>query len=262
MKTLSPGAIASMLPGSPLVVMLDIDGTLCDLVELPGDALVPDSVRAALVLLMRQRARGVHVALVTGRSVADARRMVGLDGLSIYGNHGMERLLESGAIRRSQTSDRSAASLRASTSDFAQLVATFPGTSLEDKHLSLSLHFRGMKRDLIAEFDTRAAAIARKHGVRTSPGKCVINILPDTSLNKGDAVREIVQETGGASPGASLLFVGDDVTDEDAFVELNSLSNAVTVRVGDPTSGSAAQHALADPRAVRELLENLAGMRT
>jgi alpha,alpha-trehalase len=251
-----------MLRGTPLVIMLDIDGTLCDLVERADVAVLPEAVRAALVLLERRRGDGVHVALVTGRSVADAQRMIGITGIPIHGNHGMERLLEDGTTCGPDGFDVEEARLHAAAGDLIVLAREFPGTSVEDKRFSLSVHFRGMNDELVPEFLRRASQIAERNGLRSASGKRVVNVLPVISRNKGDAVRDILHETGATSSTASILFVGDDVTDEDAFVALRPIPGAVTARVGEPTTQSAARYSLDDTRAVRELLQTLVNPRT
>lgn len=258
----TPVAIASMLRGTPLVIMLDIDGTLCDLVVRAAAAVVPDAVRAALLMLNGRRSGDVHVALVTGRSVADAQRMIGISGIPIYGNHGMERLLADGTTRGPSGFEVDEARLRTAMADFTGLTSEFPGTGVEDKRFSLSVHYRSMEESLIPEFTLRASHIAERSGLRSSPGKCVINVVPMISHDKGDAVREIIQETGATSSTASILFVGDDVTDEDAFVALQPNAAAVTVRVGDPTTQSSARYAVDDPAAVQQLLQAIVKSRT
>lgn len=244
--------------------MLDIDGTLCDIVERADDALIPSVARDTLRALSADAARNVRVAFVTGRSVADANRMLGIESATIYGNHGMERLSATGEIRLPEGWDSDGARLRAAVPEFTRLVAMFPGASLEDKQFSLTLHYRAMDADLLPRFDAGAGEIARRHDLRLSHGKCVINVLTCPGRTKGDAVLEFVRDSGGDAPGASILFAGDDVTDEDAFRALGGVDGAVTVRVGagrgdtDASVDTAAQFSLGGPREVHDLLSLLA----
>jgi trehalose-phosphatase len=154
--------------------------------------------------------------------------------------------------------------LRDSVSELTDIVADFPGTSLEDKHFSLSLHFRAMNAALLPVLEARVEEVADRFALRISPGKRVFNVMPARSATKGDAVREIIAAAAGNTPSASIFFVGDDVTDEDAFRELTSFPNAVTARVGDydDVGESAAQLWVDDPHAVHELLSLLAEART
>jgi trehalose 6-phosphate phosphatase len=247
-----------MLVGTPLVIMLDIDGTLCDIVERAADARVPGGARAVLRALGNRTSDRTHLAFVTGRSAADARRMLGIDGAVIYGNHGMERPSAPGHLHTPGAQRGDGAGLRAAVPDFADLVTAFPGTMLEDKGLSLTLHYRAMDSAQLPALDARVAAIAAQHGLRVSPGKCVLNVLPATGFTKGDAVLEVVRLSGADSAGASVLFAGDDVTDEDAFRALRRVPGAVTIRVGSKPADSAARYSLDGPRDVHALLALIA----
>ena len=260
-----PEGISRLLRGTPLIIMLDIDGTLCDIVERPDAASVPGIARESLRTLIGQRARGVHVAFVTGRSVADALRMLDIDGVTIYGNHGMEHPSESGNITGPEGWEDAGVALRETRRDLDATVAQFPGTSIEDKHFSLSLHFRNMDMEMLPALMTQVAAIAQARAVTLAAGKGVINVLPSRAANKGDAVLEIVHELGGESSDASILFAGDDVTDEDAFRALGAFPHATTVRVGTTGAAgarSAARFSLGNPGEVHELLAILARARS
>lgn len=241
--------------------MLDIDGTLCEIVEQADAASIPQRARQSLGALIAARSRGVHVAFVTGRSVTDARRMLGLDGVAIYGNHGMERLSETGVIAGPEGWERAGRELRAARVDLEEIVASIPGTHIEDKEFSLTVHFREMDNAYLPALNERVSIVARRHAVALARGKCVINVLAGDSVTKGDAALEIVNAFGGELASASLLFVGDDVTDEDAFRALAAFPNAITVRVGQPTVATEARFALNDPGEVHLLLDLLAAAR-
>lgn len=255
----TPTEIVSRLGGTPLIIMLDIDGTLCEIVEHAVDAVVPESARASLRGLIAAQDRGVHVALVTGRSVADARRMVGIDSVPIYGNHGMERSLFAGNVDGRMRPHQDTRRLRSSLADLMAMIADFPGTSLEDKNFSFSLHYRAMSMDLLPRLEERLNEVVERFALRASPGKRVFNIMAGASPDKGDAAWEIISDAGGNTSEASIIFIGDDVTDEDAFRELASVPNAVTVRVGDVEPGmtSAARLWIDSPTAVHALLSML-----
>ena len=83
-----PTDLAARLVGTPFLLLLDIDGTITPIAATPAAAVVSDEVRRAIEELTR--ASGVHVAIVTGRSVEDARRLVGVNGAWYLGNHGLE----------------------------------------------------------------------------------------------------------------------------------------------------------------------------
>ena len=188
--------------------------------------------------------------------------MLHVDGAVIYGNHGMERLSASGAVHSQHESSspvwEPSPELRAAAEELDSSMAEFPGAILEDKGLSLSLHYRATDPAQVPELSARASDIGRRHGLRIIDGKCVINMLPPSGWTKGDAVLDIVRSVAGVAPGASILFAGDDVTDEDAFRALREVPGAVTVHIGAPNARSAARYAMSAPAAVHELLTLLA----
>lgn len=265
-----PRDIAELLQGRPLIIMLDIDGTLCDIATHAGDACIPEAALESLRTLGARQAHGVHVVYVTGRAVRDAHRMLDVGDAAIYGNHGMERSEAVRKIERSAGDDAAEQrpapqgdpALRAAAAQLASLASAFPGTSLEDKGLSLSFHYRTMDEGRRPELHSRLAEIVQSHGLRTKDGKCVFNIVPPDAPTKADAVREIVRDIAGDAPAPSLLFVGDDITDEDGFRALRDVDGAVTVRVGNSDATSAARYSMDGPAQVHELLRILAGLDT
>ncbi len=262
MKRATPREIVRLLNRTPLILMFDIDGTLCEIVEHAGDARIPSVAQAALRTLSGRSGHGTHVAFVTGRSAVDARRMVAVGGAVIYGNHGMERMSAAGTLDTSRGSETESSELREAVRELASVVAAFSGTSLEDKGLSLTLHFRAMDIAQLPDLNSRVANIADRLALRLAQGKCVINVLPAGGATKGDAVLEIVHEIAGHSAGASILFAGDDVTDEDGFRTLRKIPGSVTLRVGSPNATSLAQFSLDGPRDVHELLSLLVTARS
>ena len=258
----SPRELAALLGGSPLVIMLDIDGTLCDIVEKPGDACVPPHASNVLRELNKLVDKDVHVALVTGRSVADARRMIGFDGVVIYGNHGSERASRSGTVRAPDGWKAVEQVVSTAAAAIADVTRDFPGARLEDKRYSLSLHYRDIAMSREAELHERVAEATRDMGVVVANGKCVLNVTPQGVPDKGDAALEVLASVaGGGTANSSVLFAGDDVTDEDAFVALRQLPDAVTVRVGESARPTAARFSLRSPSEVHRLLDMLLAAR-
>ena len=190
--------------------------------------------------------------------------MVGIESVPIYGNHGVERSLFAGDVDGHMVSDEASRRLRASLADLREIENDFPGTSLEDKEFSFSLHYRAMNMLLLPRLQARVYDVAERFALRASPGKRVFNIVSLASANKGDAAREIIRDAGANTSEASIIFLGDDVTDEDAFRELSSLPNALTVRVGDvePGTTSAAKVWIDNVAAVHSLLSMVVESRT
>jgi trehalose 6-phosphate phosphatase len=220
-------------------LFLDVDGVLAPIVPRPEDARVPEATRSEL---RRLNERYALVACISGRTGADAQRVVGLPELTYVGNHGLELVPEAGEWR-------------------ARLGAFLAGTHwshVEDKGLTAALHYRGLASEDVAraELETIAES-ARSAGFVTRFGRKVLEIVPPIRADKGTAVRTLLERHGLGIALAS----GDDTTDLDAFRALDGLKLAVRVAVVSAESPrglrEAADIVVADPEEFRELLRRL-----
>jgi trehalose-phosphatase len=255
-RTATTAELAERLRGTPLLLMLDIDGTLCEIVERPDEARVPERTQQLLGRLVERP--GVCIAIVTGRAAADARRMVDIEGMHIVANHGLEHWGPDGEERTAPGWERAARSVRAAVAELQRIPLDYPGASIEDKHFTISVHFRQTDDTLIPALQRDVSAIADRHALRVAGGKQVINVLPPLGVNKGDAALALVRECAAAHDGASVFFAGDDLTDEDAFAALAAhVPSAVTVRIGDDGISTAAAFRVASPNALVDVLERV-----
>ena len=189
-------------------VLLDVDGTLAPIVERPEDARVPDEARRELA---RLAGRYALVACVSGRPGADVERMLGVPGVAIVGEHGLELAPEAGHR--------------------ADALATFAGSvdwPVERKPLSLTFHFRRVDDEAAARaYLTRVADAAETAGLVPRWGRMVLEIRPPVAADKGTAVRALITRAGVSR----ALYAGDDTTDIDAFRGLDELELVVRVAV-------------------------------
>jgi trehalose 6-phosphate phosphatase len=249
--------VATLAAASPLVILLDIDGTLAPIAPRPEDARVPAETSAVLRRLVARP--DTHVALVTGRVAADARAMVDADGLWVVGNHGAERIAPDGATAVDDAVAPYEVALASAATSLAGPLAAIPGVLVEFKRWSLAVHYRLADRARVPEVEALVLETAAREGLRTGSGKEVLELRPPADVNKGTAVLALLDRFGARGAGAGVLFAGDDVTDEDAFRRLGGdVPDALTVRVGPPDVETAARCVVDDPAAVRQLLERLA----
>lgn len=245
------------LVGVPCVVMLDVDGTLAPIVSRPDEAEVPPETRRVVAALAARD--GVHLALVSGRAAADARRMVSVSNVWVIGNHGSEVIAPDGE----QLVDPQVAPFQGPMAQarrkLAALLDPVAGVLVEDKRWSLSIHYRQADPHVLPRLQAIVEGVARELGLRVHDGKMVFEVRPPVLVDKGTAVFSLAQRLQALAEGATLLFVGDDRTDEDAFRLLRlRVPQAVTVRVADdPGLHTMAEFVVADPPAVRALLEEL-----
>jgi trehalose 6-phosphate phosphatase len=189
-------------------VLLDVDGTLAPIVARPELARLPESTRAEL---RRLAGRYRLVACLSGRSGPDARRLVGVEGVVVVGNHGLEL-------------DPRAAGLEAAVGDFRREIAR----PVEDKGLSLTYHYRDARDEsrAIAELE-EVAAKAHAAGLVARWGRKVLEIRPPVDADKGTAVKFLL----GSSGATRALYAGDDTTDLDAFAGLVEASLEIAIRI-------------------------------
>ncbi len=221
-------------------LVLDVDGTLAPIVSRPELAAVPEETRAELA---RLAGRYLLVACVSGRSGQDARRLVGIDGIEVVGNHGLEL-------------DPRAHELAGELADFRDAV----GLPVEDKTLSLTYHYREAEDEAAARAELeRVAGQARDEGLDARWGRKVLEIRPPVEANKGTAVRTLLDRSG-ARLG---LYAGDDTTDLDGFAGLRDagLEHAVCVAVASEEGPGELQEAadlvVGGPEEMAELLRLL-----
>lgn len=251
-----PATLAYALDGRPLVMLLDIDGTLAPIAQRPEDARVPEVARQALVSLVE--APDVHVALVTGRAALDGRAIVAVDGVWTLGNHGLETITPDGTVLTDQRVEVHLDRIAAAAKELQRLAARTPGAVFENKRLTLSLHYRLVEPELALTLIPEAERIASKHGLRTTHGRLVIETRPPIAVDKGTAVVALAERLGARDRRASLLFAGDDLTDEDAHRALHEFGGAVTIHVrGGPLRETAADWVVGSPEEFGEWLAAL-----
>lgn len=248
--------LAARLDGRPLMLLLDIDGTLAPIAPRPDVAIVP--VATQRVLKELERHADVHIAVISGRSVGDARRLVGVPGVWTIGNHGFEVAPPDQPPAVHENVLQFADSVRAAGTRAIALGERVPGVVVEDKRWTLSVHYRLADPSVIPTLADEVHAIAREYGLVVTHGKKILELRPPIQIDKGSAAVELAERLGALANGASLVGAGDDRTDEDMFRALRArMSSCVTIRVGEDASAheTAAEFRIPDPAAMREFLE-------
>jgi trehalose-phosphatase len=244
------------------VILLDVDGTLSPIAPRPEDATVPPATRAAVAALVQ--ARGTHVALVSGRGASDARRLVGVEGVWAIGNHGLETIAPNGALTVDERVAPFADSLRRVREAATIAAGSVAGAHVEDKGATLSVHYRQVADDAgIARLERAVITAANESGLRVTHGRKVIEVRPPVAVDKGTAVLALADQLGASGASASILFAGDDVTDEDAMRALRGWrSGVVTIHVeGEEPRETDAEFRAGSPAEFGKWLAALASMR-
>jgi len=220
---------------------LDIDGTLIDIAD------TPDAVRidtALLDLIARlHRASGGAMALVSGRTISDIENRLGMPRLPLAGQHGLERRDAAGRLWIHAAPPAAKSAIKEA---LEPVLARHPGLLLEDKGMTLALHYRltphlaAYANRLMSRLATSASA-----GLEVQRGKRVAEIKP-AGFDKGTAVTDYLAEP--PFMGRRPVFIGDDLNDEHGFAEVNRL-DGISIKVGK--GASCARFRLPDVAAVR-----------
>ncbi len=248
-------AVARRLTGTPLIVMLDVDGTLAPITLRPDGAEVPPETRRAVSALAV--ARGIVIVLVSGRAAADARRIVGVAKAWVVGNHGYEIIGPDGETLIDPQVAAYQPVIAQAGRRIQPRLADVPGVIFEDKGWTLSIHYRLADPALVPKVRVALEETVTALGLRLTEGKMIFEVRPPGQINKGTAVLTLGRDLGGLTGEGALVFIGDDLTDEDAFRALRSRGKApVTVRVSEEEiTPTAAEFSVRDPSEVRAFLE-------
>jgi trehalose 6-phosphate phosphatase len=215
--------IAPMLPPWPSrpALFLDLDGTLLEIAAEPH--LVEPSRHLHALLPLLRPATGGAVALVSGRTIAELDRLLAPHRFAAAGIHGLEHRDGSGRLSSTAIDGTLLAPVRAAISEF---VARHAGLALEDKWLTLALHYR-QRPDLEPQVSEFVHALGLPPELEVMRGRMVFEIKPD-SMNKGAAISRFMSEP--PFQGRTPVFIGDDVTDEAGFAVVNELGG-VSIKV-------------------------------
>lgn len=229
-------------------LLLDVDGTLLDIAEVPAAVDVPHRLQNALHRL-HQRTGGA-IAFVSGRPLSDLDRLFNPLRLASIAGHGAE-------VRLSDTEppQRLAFTLEPDLREqFRAIAGTLTGVVFEDKGYSIALHYRLAPQHGEVLRDAVAAACAPypRSAIEVLPGKALLEIKP-AGFSKGTAVRELMKRPPFL--GRQPVFLGDDVTDETVFAILPEL-NGIGYSVGYQAAGLAG--CFAHPADVRDWIYRLA----
>jgi len=225
---------------SKVLLAFDFDGTLAPIVDHPLDA----AMRPETLALLQRVSRIYPCAVISGRATADVRSRLQGSGISrVVGNHGAD-FAGARAVRKSV----------AQWNDYlVQHLADLQGVWIEDKGLSLAVHYR--KSGQRTELRERMLLAAKElTGARITSAIESVNVVFAAAPNKGDALEMLRQE----SDCERVIFVGDDQTDEDVFTR-DWGGALMGIRVGGKKS--AAEFRLADQFEIDRLLTVLADLR-
>lgn len=249
--------IKERLEDKYIFIFLDYDGTLTPIVDRPKKAVISTRVKGLLRKL--SNSSRLKLALISGRALKDIKNKIGVRNIIYSGNHGLE--IEGPKIKFEATvSFRYKAILKRIKDDLKKKLVPIKGAFVEDKGLSLSLHYRLVVKENIPQVETifheTVILYLLRDKIKIKAGKKVLEVRPPSEWDKGRVVLWLLGRQIFALKEKALvpIYIGDDKTDEDAFKALKG--KGLTVFVGKPKP-SDAQYYLKDTSEVMEFLKRI-----
>ena len=238
--------------GKRLAVFLDYDGTLTPIVERPELAVLAEEMRDTV----RRLAKRCTVAVVSGRDLPDVQRLVGIEQIFYAGSHGFDIAGPKGQHQESQQGTEFLPDLDKAEQALNERLAGIAGVLIERKKFSIAIHYRQVAKEDVATVERVVDEVQREHArLKKSTGKKIYELQPNIDWHKGRAVRWLLKALQLDRPEVLPVFIGDDVTDEDAFRALED--DGIGIVVLDSPRPSAARYRLQDPAEVQRFLEEL-----
>jgi trehalose 6-phosphate phosphatase len=254
-----PDALQALdvVTGRQPAVFFDFDGTLSDIVENPDSARLVEGAAEALTSLTAQ----CPVAILSGRDLADVRQRIGLPGIWYAGSHGFELTGPDGAHHENAEAAASIRVLEEAAAELADQLGHIPGVIVENKRFGVAVHYRNAARDRVGEVAAAVRSAGRRSALRVTTGREVIELRPNVDWDKGKTLRWVLDYIRHDEQPSPLvpIYLGDDITDEDAFDAVHDDGVAIVVRhTDDGDRATAANYALDNPEQVRDFAEQLA----
>ncbi|MFC1995227.1 trehalose-phosphatase, partial [Chloroflexota bacterium] len=244
---------------SHVLLLSDYDGTLTPIVSRPEEAVLSPEVREQLCTLAKNPA--FSVGIISGRSLTEIKTMVGINDIYYAGNHGLE-IDGPGLSFVSPVAKAAQAEIKELVRRLSAKLDGIEGVIIEDKGLSLSVHYRLVKKGeetRVAEiFQQITSSLLREGKIRVTSGNKVWEVRPPIDWHKGNAVETIRQKIEELLKLEQLLtiYLGDDTTDEDAF-RIIRCPHGWSIFVGEENTVSSAEYFLSSTVEVMAFLSRL-----
>lgn len=251
--------LSAVAQGRRLVFFLDYDGTLCPIMADPDRAIICDDTRDAVRALSKR----YTTAIVSGRSLAKVRSLVAIDHLIYAGSHGFDIQGPAGTPTQHTVGAEVRPALEAVGRYLNEnVLSKYPASTLEDNKYSMSVHFRNCPAHVsITSLEADVDAAAARYGLRKTHGKKVFELRPKLNWHKGKAVEYLLEVLQLSDPTVLPVYIGDDVTDEDAFRALSRRGGVSVVVEGSEEAHNrvtAANCRLEDTHEVHQFLTHFA----
>lgn len=257
-----PRILQNLKNARHILLLSDFDGTLTPIVERPEMAVLSPKIGRMLHILNSRH--HVTVGIISGRALTDLKHKVNIGGLIYAGNHGLE-IEGPGISFTNPVAEELRPVLRVIHYVLAKALGQVKGVLVENKGLSLSVHYRMADKKNIQDIDNVVKKIVGTTEIngkaRLTSGKKVYEVRPGVDWDKGKATKLLMKRygKGGRKSGLLPVYLGDDLTDEDAFEVIESYGRGISVFIGDQNKNSKARYYLKSHEEVGQFLEKLVG---
>jgi alpha,alpha-trehalase len=250
--------IAAQRRGRHLLLLFDFDGTLVPFQPDPAAVYLDPAIGERLTRLAIRA--DATLGIISGRRLPDLQGRLAVGGeIYLAGFHGLEIQAPGGEIVVHPAASGAVQTMQAIAAAARPRLGELPGVFIEDKHFSIALHYReaapAVRVVAIARFMDAARADVDAGRVRLLPGDCVVELLPAAAWHKGSALQWIRERVERLHGPTFTVYVGDDVTDEDAFRAVGPEGMAISAS----ERATGAQFSVSGPEGVSRLLHSLDG---
>lgn len=241
-----------------MFIFLDYDGTLSPIVNNPEDAVISKDMRKVL----EECSEEFMMAIISGRDLDDVRARVNIEGIIYAGSHGFRIKGPDGLKMKHRKSQEIIPDLEEIASELKEEIGdSLPGVFIEKKSFAIAVHYRNARQEILPELEKTIERVLKDHPeMKTGRGKKIIEIKPDLDWDKGKALDWILESLDlFDNPDVVPFYIGDDVTDEDAFKAI--YEKGIGILVGSHGHKTAARYSLKDVDEVRKFLQVLVNNR-
>jgi trehalose 6-phosphate phosphatase len=244
--------IVGKIENKGIAVFLDYDGTLTPIVDDPEKALLSDAMRDTLIEL----ADHLPVAVISGRDRPDVQRLVGIKSIFYAGSHGFDIAGPDGMETGPEKGKGFLPVLNQAEKELKDTINAVSGVWVERKRFSIAVHYRKVQESDVAKVKQAVEEVSALHpDLRESGGKMIFELQPKMDWHKGKALTWILEEMEIDKSDVVPFYIGDDVTDEDAFRSLKG--KGIGLVVMDPPRDTDARYRLKDTDEVERFLKKL-----
>lgn len=243
--------IKNKFKNNKVLFFLDFDGTLAPIVEYHEDACMSDEMKK----YVKEISEKYSISVISGRGLSDVKKRVEIPDIFYAGSHGFEISGPDNFYLESEEAQKILFILDQLEPELKLKLKEIEGVRFERKKFTLAIHYRQVNEEKQNEVIEKVDEVVQFHeGVKAGEGKKVMEIRPDIDWHKGKAVEMLIQELAPDNNNILPVYIGDDITDEDAF---ESLENGIGILVGKHGRKTLADYYLNDVDEVKEFFIKL-----